>query len=214
MTVVKICGLTNLEDALCAWRSGADLLGFICVPSSPRRVAPAQVAEITTALRAAGCESRLVGVFAGASPDDIRRTVDTCALDLAQLHGCDGPLAEDLGAPAIIAVRVRDGLPQGGRPSGQKDGPFAYLLDTFDPDRLGGTGRTWDWSSLSAAEERSTRFIVAGGLTPDNVREVIRLTRPWGVDVSSGVEACPGRKDHGKVKRFIQNVREADAEHA
>ena len=155
-----------------------------------------------------------MGVFAGASHDEIRRTVSTCALDLVQLHGYEDALVEDVGAPAVVAVRVRDGLPQGVRPSREQIGLFAYLLDTYDPDRLGGTGRTWDWSNLSLSEGESTRFIVAGGLTLDNVREAIRLTRPWGVDVSSGVEASPGRKDQGKVQRFVQNVREEDAEHA
>jgi phosphoribosylanthranilate isomerase len=155
-----------------------------------------------------------VGVFAGAGDGEIRRTIERCALDLAQLHGqrvTSG--TTDLGVPLILGVQVRDALKSLEMPSDDTRQIYAYLLDTYAPDRLGGTGQTWDWSVLSATGNQPTRIIVAGGLTPENVREAMRLTHPFAVDVSSGVEQSPGRKDPHKVFRFIQNVREEDAKH-
>ena len=214
MTTVKICGLTNLEDARWAAHCGADLLGLIFVPSSPRFIEPSNAAQITSALRAEGCACQLVGVFAGSTPGEIRHTVSVCHLDLVQLHGYRDDVCLDIGTPVIVAKSVRDKQSWAPDPTGACRNVYAYLLDTYDPDRLGGTGQTWDWSSMDPSPDRSMRVIIAGGLDSDNVREAIRLTRPWGVDVSSGVEKIPGRKDHDKVQRFILNVREEDAEHA
>jgi len=208
VTVVKICGLTNLEDARWAWRCGVDLLGFIFVRSSPRYVAPAEVTKITKTLLAEGCEARFVGVFANESIEVVRQIADTCSLHLVQLHGGEKPdYAHKLDIPVIIAHRVRERVPWEELSLYEA---WAYLLDSYDPLRLGGTGHTWRWDISREANKGTMRLIIAGGLTPDNVGLVVRQVRPWGVDVASGVEAYPGRKDPFKVKRFIQHVREED----
>jgi len=206
MTAVKICGLTNLEDARWAWQCGADLLGFIFVPSSPRYVPPAVVARITSALVAEGCDARLVGVFANRPIEIVRQIVDICSLDLAQLHGDETPdYLRALGLPSILARRIREGVPW----DELSDYPaWGYLLDSYDPEKLGGTGQTWRWELLRTGSALSCRIIVAGGLSPENVAQAIARARPWGVDVSSGVEASPGRKDRAKVERFIQRAKE------
>lgn len=208
MTQVKICGLTNLEDARWACRCGANLLGFIFVPASPRYVTPEGAARITGALAAEDWSVQFVGVFANESSEVIHQVAETCSLDYAQLHGEETPEhARALRLPFILARRVRD------RPSWDdlaRYDAWAYLFDTYHPRSLGGTGRTWRWELLEGWNERPARIIVAGGLTPDNVRAAIRQIRPWGVDVSSGVEARPGRKDPAKVERFIQQVKEED----
>jgi phosphoribosylanthranilate isomerase len=206
MTAVKICGLTNAEDAGWAWRCGADLLGFICVPSSPRDVPPERVQEMARNLRADGCQALLVGVFAETRPQVIRETALRCGLDLVQLHGYEDapfPLA-DLGLPAIVARRVRERLDWG---AWRLPGAWATLLDRYDSARLGGSGEAWDWALYEGSPPDVSRLILAGGLTAENVAAAIAAVRPWGVDVSSGVEAVPGRKDWHKVARFIQQAR-------
>jgi len=215
MTVVKICGLTNLDDARLAWRAGANLLGFIFVPSSPRYITPLEAARITEKLTAEGCLAPFVGVFANEPAKVVRRIAATCSLHLVQLHGDETPdYARSLGLPPIdpfgglpmiIARRVRGALPWDELSHFQ---PWAYLLDSYDPQRLGGTGQPWPWELLAEGGQKLERVIIAGGLTPENVGEALRLARPWGVDVSSGVEAGPGRKDPSKVERFIRRVRE------
>ncbi len=208
MTIVKICGLTNLEDARWAWRCGADLLGFILVHASPRYILPDELVRITDALRSEGCSCQLVGVFADEPIEAVRNMVAQCGLHLAQLHGHETPAyAARLGTPYIVSRRVSDAVPW---EELSQYAPWAYLLDTYDAHQRGGTGRTWNWELLRDATHQGKRLIIAGGLTPDNVGQAIRRARPWGVDVSSGVEAAPGRKDAGKVARFIQSVREAD----
>lgn len=212
MIRVKICGLTTLEDARWAWRCGADLLGFILVPSSPRFIPPARIAEITHALTAEGCTAQYVGVFAVESLVEVRRVMEEAGLHLAQLHGEVQP--DDvaaLGWPVILARRV---VPRRETTCSWDElaryPAWAYLLDGYDPHKLGGTGRTWDWS-LARQAPPGWRLIVAGGLTPENVGQAIRQARPWGVDVSSGVERSPGRKDPAAVERFIRQVREEEA---
>lgn len=210
MTKVKICGLTKLEDARWAWQCGADLLGFIFVPSSPRYIPPIRAAGITEALRAEGCPARFVGVFVGESLEHLEETAETCSLHLVQLHGGESvEYVRRLDLPAIIARRVRGRVPWEDLAAYEA---WGYLLDSYDARKRGGTGQTWDWDLLrtDAKEEMPERLIIAGGLTPDNVATVVRGARPWGVDVASGVERRPGHKDHDEVKRFIENVREAD----
>lgn len=207
MTVVKICGLTNLEDARWAAQCGADLLGFIFVPSSPRYIAPGKAAAITAKLADEGCAACFVGVFADEPVEAVRRVAATCALRLVQLHGHETPeYAQLLGLPVIVARRVRETIPWEELAAFR---PWAYLLDSYDPQRLGGTGQPWPWELLAEGGQRLKRVILAGGLTAENVGRAIRWARPWGVDVSSGVEASPGRKDPAKVERFIRSVREA-----
>jgi len=208
MTVVKICGLTNLEDARWAWLCGADLLGFVFVPSSPRYIAPAQARRIIADLRAEGCTAGCVGVFVNEPLASCRRIIWGCRLDFAQLHGDESPAyAADLGTPAIIARRVQEHIPWDELACYQA---WAYLLDSYHPHQLGGTGHTWPWDLMQDRLRRMGRWILAGGLSPDNVAQAIRQANPWGVDVSSGVEARPGRKDSAKVQSFIQRVREEE----
>lgn len=205
MIHIKICGLTNWLDARWAWRCGADLLGFIFVPGSPRYMRIEDVAPITKALLKEGCQARFVGVFADRPATSVREIAEACHLHLVQLHGQVTP--QDVAAlqlPAIVAVRVSGEVAWGEL---RRYDAWGYLLDTHDPDRLGGTGRPWDWEQLGQKGDRPARLIVAGGLTPDNVITAIRRTHPWGVDVSSGVEAMPGRKDPAKVAAFIRRVR-------
>jgi len=202
MTVVKICGLTNLEDARWAWRCGADLLGFILVPSSPRHVDAGTLAEIAAMLRGEGCRAGMVGVLAQGTDAEIRRIIAHCAPDYIQWHGTGYP--GEVGAPVILAHRVADIVPWGAM---RMSAAWAHLLDKYDPQRLGGTGQTLQWELLAEERDRPERLILAGGLTPDNVAQAIAIVHPWGVDVASGVESAPGRKDPDKVARFIENVR-------
>ena len=202
MTKVKICGLTNLEDARWAASCGADLLGFIFVPSSPRYVVSDRAARIMAALRAEGTLPRFVGVFANAPLSLVQEVLAQCPLDFVQLHGKETPAyAQELGAPVIRAHRVDGPIPWDQLVQYEA---WAYLLDSYDARRLGGTGHRWRWDLLDTSECRAQRIILAGGLTPGNVGLAVQQIRPWGVDVSSGVEAAPGRKDAVKVKDFVK----------
>jgi phosphoribosylanthranilate isomerase len=204
MTKIKICGLTREEDALEAARLGADFLGLIFVPSSPRFVEPERAAAVAARVRDAGYTPKFVGVFHDASADYMREIASVVGLDLVQLHGAEGEEEiRDLDIPAIKTLRVGDTLPDThGTPSA------AWLLfDTYDERRAGGTGRRFDWSLL-AMYERNKPFFLSGGLNPDNVVAALTLVRPDAVDVSSGVEAGePGVKDHAKLAKLIERVR-------
>ncbi len=248
MIFVKICGLTCLEDARCAVEAGADLLGFILYPKSPRHIPPAQIAPITAALRELAPEVVTVGVFVNETPQAMARALDEAGLDLAQLSG-DEPLdhlralqgraykavREAAHAEAWLsagrspddrdqesgvrrqeteyAIRITQHIqatepatrsPQSKiqNPKSKIDSRPELLLDANHPTLYGGSGMRAD-ESLAAALSRQCRLLLAGGLTPDNVADAIRVARPWGVDVSSGVERAPGRKDHAKVRAFI-----------
>ncbi|MDA0708839.1 MAG: phosphoribosylanthranilate isomerase [bacterium] len=198
---VKICGITNREDALCAVEAGADALGFIFYAKSPRFVAPETVGEIVAVLPPF---VTAVGVFVNAPEERIDAVVKLAGLRAIQLHG-DEPPEACLGhaVPVIRAVRVgADFSPEHLR---------AYLVDTFLLDTAksgmyGGTGKTFDWSAAQAAKPMG-RLILSGGLTPDNVAEAIAHVAPYAVDTGSGVESEPGRKDHEKVKAFVKAVR-------
>lgn len=210
MTKIKICGLTNLDDARGAWRAGADLLGFILVPASPRYVLPRCVCAIATDLRDEGCTASLVGVFAATPTDEIRQVAQQCGLDRVQLHGdgdMQGSLAK-LGAPAIVARRVRDRCDW---ETWVCPGAWAILLDRYHPQRLGGSGQVWDWALYQPPPPTVARVILAGGLAPENVADAIAAVHPWGVDVSSGVETAPGRKDLRRIEQLIRAVREVEA---
>ncbi len=203
---VKICGITNVEDALAAVGAGADFLGFNFYPASPRYVTMGRAGEIITTLRQWEGERdrrqpvRIVGVFVDEELDRVREAIRECGLDYAQLHGEEPPeYVAALGAHTIKALRVRS----------ETDierlaayAASAYLLDAYHPTKSGGTGQVWNWKLATAAKQYGP-VIVAGGLTPDNVAEVVRQVQPYGVDVSSGVESAPGRKDIAKVQRFV-----------
>ncbi|HEX9491966.1 MAG TPA: phosphoribosylanthranilate isomerase, partial [Thermoanaerobaculia bacterium] len=179
MTKIKICGLTREEDALVCTEQGADFLGFIFVPSTPRFVEPERAAAIAARVREKEKHPKIVGVFRDASNDYIREIHSLVGFDLAQLSGSETDDAmRDLGIAAVRTLRVSDSLPDThGFPSA------AWLLfDTYDERRGGGTGRRFDWSLL-AAYERSKPFFLSGGINPDNVVAAISLVRPDAIDL-------------------------------
>ena len=202
-TRIKICGITRLEDALFAADKGADFLGFIFVPSTPRFIEPEGAAEITGVLRDRETRPRFVGVFRDASAAYINEIAALAGLDYVQLHGSETD--DDIRAmkvPAIKTFRVGDALPDTtAHPSAEW-----LLFDTFEERRAGGTGRRFDWSLL-AMYTRSKPFFLAGGMSPDNVAAAISLVRPSAIDVSSGVESEPGVKDHAKLEKLFERVR-------
>ena len=203
MTRIKICGLTREEDALLCADQGADFLGFIFVPSTPRYIEPERAAAIAARVREREKSPRIVGVFRDSSVDYIGEIAALVALDLVQLQGSE-PDADvrSIGLPAIKTFRVGDKLPD----TASHASAEWVLFDTYDERRAGGTGRRFDWSLL-AKYPRNKPFFLSGGLTPDNVAAAISLVRPDGVDLSSGVEAEPGVKDHTKVTRFFERIR-------
>jgi phosphoribosylanthranilate isomerase len=210
---VKICGLTNLTDAQVAVAAGADLLGFILYPKSPRYCPPATVAAILAELYPA-TRPHTVGVFVNATAQEIDHILAATGLDLAQLHGDESPaVTAALAGRAYRALRTKPGDPilDLARPHLAWPHPNApqLLLDAYTPDAYGGTGRRADWSIASTVTQTVPRLLLAGGLTPDNVQAAVAAVKPWGVDVSSGVEAAPGRKDHAKLRAFLHNARAA-----
>lgn len=203
---VKICGITNLEDALAAVEAGADALGFVFADSSPRKVSPEAAAAIIRELPPFVSK---VGVFVNAKEETMLTTSAQIGLDTLQLHG-DEPPAPWLSCTlkTIKAFRMRDAdslrVLSGYETS-------AWLLDSFVPDKPGGTGATFNWDLAIAAKKLGRPIILAGGLTPGNVADAVRKVQPFAVDVSSGVESSPGRKDHTLVRRFIAAAKAADA---
>jgi phosphoribosylanthranilate isomerase len=203
MTKIKICGLTREEDALLCAEEGADFVGFIFVPSTPRFVEPEKAAAIANKLKERETRPKIVGVFRDASKEYIREIQTLVGFDLAQLHGneTDDDI-RDLGIASIKTLRVSEQLPDTERSTNA-----AWLLfDTFDERRIGGTGRRFDWSLLKSYD-RSKPFFLSGGITPDNVAAAISLVRPDAIDLSSGVETEPGIKDHDKVRRLFERTR-------
>ena len=199
---IKVCGITRLTDALHAVQQGATAVGFVFWPRSPRAVSVERAAEIIAELPSG---ITAVGVFVNESIDGIRAVVAGSLINAVQLHGDEPPAyADALEWPLIRAV----GLDEVDEACGAWSEETALLLDTIDPLRRGGTGLLLDWTR-AAAVARRRRIILAGGLTPDNVSSAIRAVRPFGVDVSSGVESTPGVKDFAKVTRFIGNARHA-----
>lgn len=203
MTKIKICGLTREQDVLLCADKGADFLGFIFVPSSPRFIEPERAATITAPIRAREQRPKLVGVFRDASAEYIREIAAVAGLDMVQLHGTEtNDDIRAVGIPAIKSFRVGDTLPDTtAHPAAEW-----FLFDTFEERRVGGTGRRFDWSLL-AMYPRTKPFLLAGGLTPDNIGAAISLVRPDGIDIASGVESEPGIKDPEKIEALFQRVR-------
>jgi phosphoribosylanthranilate isomerase len=211
MARVKICGLTNSVDACAAAQAGANYLGFIFYPPSPRSVTAEAVVEIVRELG----EHRpvLVGVFVNESPAQIAAILARCGLDLAQLSGDETPSA--VGDPTSpLYGRSYKALRPASRIEAEADAEWfvpprlhpeqpALLLDTYHPTLRGGTGRIADWSIAAELAAAVPRLMLAGGLTPENVAQAVAQVRPYAVDVASGVEAAPGRKDHDAVRAFI-----------
>jgi len=211
MGFVKICGITSVEDARIAVAAGADALGFVFHPNSPRFVPPERAMAIAAAVRREAPRIRLVGVFVNEPVERVREWLAAIGLDWAQLHGEEPP--EAVAVLADRAYKVLRLRPDGAAPdpapyrSRLPDGP-TLGVDAWHPAAYGGTGRRADWG-VAAAWARAHRLLLSGGLTPENVREAILRVRPWGVDVSSGVEREPGRKDPEKVRSFIAQARRA-----
>lgn len=206
MTIVKICGIKTLKDALAAIEAGADYLGFNFYPKSVRFIEKTACAEITSLLKQEHSQIKLVGVFVNSSVEEIKDILQTCQLDLAQLHGDETP--ETFAQLAPHAFRAFRGIPESNAGYERNKAP-AMLIDAAVKGVYGGSGVTADWA---AAAELAKKYplLLAGGLTPENVADAVRQVRPWGVDVASGVESAPGEKDAGKMVEFIQNVREVE----
>jgi len=202
---VKVCGITNAEDALAAVEAGADALGFIFYEKSPRYVVPAVAANIIAELPPLVTP---VGVFVNEGLATVRSIMDTCGLAMAQLHGDENVLyCRELARPAMKALRLRDrGSLLALAEYQGRGGVRGFVLDAFSELSYGGTGQITDWG-LAAEVAKSTPILLAGGLTPDNVTEAIHTVRPYGVDVSSGVESAPGKKDRAKMRAFVDAVR-------
>jgi phosphoribosylanthranilate isomerase len=212
---VKVCGITCLEDALAAQGAGVDLLGFNFYPPSPRYIAPAPCATITAALR--NSRMTLVGVFVNATPAQVQAITAACRLDLAQLAGDEPPeelaALERLGVSAFKTLHPVDSraLQTALERYPAHPLPPAYLIDAYRPGAYGGTGKTADWS-LAADLAAHVPILLAGGLRADNVAAAVRKVRPWGVDVASGVERAPGRKDAQQMATFVLAAHAADQE--
>ncbi|MEI8313840.1 MAG: phosphoribosylanthranilate isomerase [Verrucomicrobiota bacterium] len=201
---VKICGITNLADAQLAVEFGADALGFIFYRQSKRSVTPEIAAEICAALPPFVAK---VGVFVNESADGIQQILTDCRLDAVQLHGEELPsFCQQFQTKVIKAIRVRDA--DSLRVAAEYD-VDALLLDTYTAEQRGGTGQTFDWT-LAQQAKTSLRppIILSGGLTPESIRAAIRQAEPFAVDVASGVESEPGRKDPEKLRRFFKACRQ------
>lgn len=201
---VKICGITNLEDGRFAAEAGADALGFVFYEKSPRFITIAAAADIIRKLPPFVVK---VGVFVNAPAETVHAAVAACGLNLLQFHGDEPPdYCLQFGLMSMKAFRIRnlDSLRQL-----EKYQTDAWLLDTAVPGQFGGAGRAFDWKLAVEARKMGRPIFLAGGLTPENVAEAVRLVRPYGVDVSSGVESSPGKKDHSKVTAFINAARAA-----
>lgn len=197
MVKVKICGITNVTDALIAVTYGVDALGFIFYKKSPRYVAPKNARLIIDQLPPF---IKTVGVFVDETADRVNKIADTCKLDIVQLHGVESPaFCRKMKRRVIKAFRIKDEKSLLPMASYKVDG---FLLDAFVEDLHGGSGETCDWNLVRRAEEHGP-IILAGGLTPENVADAIRQAEPYGVDVCSGVEECKGKKNLEKIKSFM-----------
>ncbi|MCK4908367.1 MAG: phosphoribosylanthranilate isomerase [Planctomycetes bacterium] len=200
MTLVKICGLTNRQDALAAVDYGADMLGFVFT-RSVRQISPAKAAEIIKVLP----ENIItVGVFVNEPAGQLEDIARRCHLSLAQLHGSETrQYTRKLSVPFIKAFRAAD---KGVLGTIADFCVETFILDAYDPGQAGGTGKRVDWQ-IAAKAAKLGRVILAGGLNPENVTEAIKTVNPYGVDISSGIEISPGQKDHGKMRKFITEVK-------
>jgi phosphoribosylanthranilate isomerase len=206
-TQVKICGVTNVADAQAAAGAGADMIGLNFYEKSPRHVALVTAREIAHALPPF---VQRVGVFVNPAEDLVMRAIAECGLNLLQFHG-DEPsdFCTQFGLMSMKAIRVRDEASLQALAEFQTD---AILLDAHAHSGPGGTGEKFNWDLAVEAQKSGKPIFLAGGLTPENVGEAVRKVRPFAVDVSSGVESMPGKKDAAKVRAFVQAVRQADLE--
>lgn len=207
MVRVKICGITNEDDARAACEAGANSLGFNFYKESPRHVTAAEVARFRAQLPE---NVETVGVFVNAGQSDIVKICDLLKLDAVQLHGDETPLrVAELAATIQVIKAFRVGPDFLVETLDEYAKASAYLLDAAETGQYGGTGRTNDWT-LARSAACTRRIILAGGLKAENVAAAIHFVRPYGVDVASGVESKPGRKDRERLRRFIEEVRRAE----
>ena len=210
---VKICGMTQLDDALCAASAGVDALGFIFYARSPRSISLQAAKDIIAKLPPFVDR---VGVFVNTSPEEMARHINECGLTYAQLHGdeapadCEGLLKLAPRCKLIKALRVGVDNGSGSTQTTKAFTVFApyvsgFLLDTYAPNAHGGTGHTFDWSLIPPCPKP---LLLAGGLTVENIVAALRQTNPYGVDYNSGLEDAPGKKNHDKIKTFLRQVRE------
>jgi phosphoribosylanthranilate isomerase len=205
MTRVKICGITRAEDAVAAARLGADAIGLMFYPPSPRCVTPEQARRIAAALPPF---VTLVGVFVDPAPDEVRAALSRVPLQLLQFHGDEAPeFCAGFGLGYIKAARVRPGLDLI-QYAARHAAARGLLLDAYVPGAHGGTGQSFDWSLIPG--DLPLPLVLSGGLDASNVAEAVRRVRPWAVDVSSGVESARGIKDPARISAFIRGVRDAD----
>lgn len=219
MIRVKICGIGTPDDARAAAEAGADFIGMVFVPERHRRITPDAAKEIVDAVREInGPEPRMVGLFADQPLDEVNETVAHCGLDAVQLCGKESvEYAADVGCQAIKVVHVpaTSRVPGDVPPLADRIAEYAAAGCLVTLDRLvegiqGGTGLSFNLEVAASLSRRGSEFLLAGGLTPASVGRVISEVRPWGVDVSSGVETL-GKKDRRKIRRFVENARHADA---
>jgi phosphoribosylanthranilate isomerase len=199
---VKICGITNVADGLAAAEAGADLVGLMFAEKSPRLISLVTAAEISRALPPFVLR---VGVFVNPEPELVMRAIGECGLSMLQFHGDETPeFCTQFGVMSMKAFRIRDESSLAALPNFSTE---AYLLDAFSASGLGGTGEKFNWDLAIEAKKFGKPIFLAGGLTPENVAAAVKQVQPFGVDVSSGVESAPGKKDAAKVKAFIQAVK-------
>ena len=202
---VKICGITNLADGMIAAEAGADALGFVFHDQSPRRISVEAAAVLTDQLPPFVLK---VGVFVNAPQGLVLLASRKCALNMLQFHGAEPPeYCLQFGLTSMKAFRVRDSASLRTLQDYPTD---AWLLDAYSPGKLGGTGETFNWDLALEARSLGRPIFLAGGLTPDNVATAIHRARPYGVDVSSGVESAPGKKDPDKVRAFIRAAKSVE----
>lgn len=206
-TKVKICGITNLADAQAAVEAGADALGFNFYEKSPRFIPLKTAAEISKQLPPFVMR---VGVFVNAPADFVLRAIAEAGLTMLQFHGDEPPeFCAQFGLMSMKAFRIRDESSLAELPKYTTD---AYLLDAYSAEARGGTGEKFNWELAVEAQKFGKPIFLAGGLTPENVADAVRKVQPFGVDVSSGVESAPGKKDQAKVKAFIHAAKTCEQE--
>jgi len=201
---VKICGITCPADAETAVQAGADLIGLVFHEPSPRHVTPDEAAEIVQGIPPYVLR---VGLFVNPTPQSVAAAIAGCGLQMLQFHGDESPeFCRQFGMITMKAFRVKGPETLEALVRYPTD---AWLLDAHVPGKYGGTGQTFDWVLAAKAARLGKPVFLAGGLTPENVGEAVRAARPYGVDVSGGVETAPGRKDPEKIRRFVAQARAA-----